>query len=216
MCIFNVFTIYMFNMHVEFERMYFSLTLSLDAYVFTWYRNPCNPVNLLVGGGAVGVVVVVVVMLVHWYYHQYAVHRAGQLGDTIGKGGTIHVDTHTFRLRGVNAWRLSKHQEERRLENLGEKCPGISWALIGNGSKLNPLIMHDDIMHAPNCGMMWADVCQNGHWKPVTLQTFVRFFQGGKSAKQNSCDSDRTPNRKGSCFCKSKTICRIHGSDLAK
>lgn len=125
-CIFNVFSIYRFNMHVEFERMYFSLTLSLDAYVFTWYRNPCNPVNLLVGGGAVGVVVVVVVMLVHWYYHQYAVHGAGQLGDTIGKGGTIYVDTHTFRLRGVNAWRLSKHQEERRLENLGEKCPGIS------------------------------------------------------------------------------------------
>lgn len=31
------------------------------------------------------------------------VHGAGQLGDTIGKGGTIHVDTHTFRLRGVNA-----------------------------------------------------------------------------------------------------------------
>lgn len=68
----------MFNMHVEFERMYFSLTLSLDAYVFTWYRNPCNPVNLLVGGGAVGVVVVVVVMLVHWYYHQYAVRYTVQ------------------------------------------------------------------------------------------------------------------------------------------
>ena len=56
--------------------------------------------------------------------------------------------------------------------------------------------MHDDIMHAPNCGMMWADLCQNGHLKVGNAADFCTIRnQGGKSVKQNSCDSDRTPNR---------------------
>ena len=64
--------------------------------------------DLWVAGGMVGVAVVVVVSTSTdntGISNQYAVHGTGPLGDTIG---------------------VPKHQEERRLENLGVKCWGIS------------------------------------------------------------------------------------------
>ena len=115
------------------------------VYIYEWYS---NPVDLWVAGGMVGVVVVVVVSTSTdntGISNQYAVHGTGPLGDTIGgaetPGGTA----------------------------LGESRCEMLWDIIGSMVQIESI---DDIIHAPNCvNDVRPDVCQNGHWKSVTVQT---------------------------------------------